>query len=247
MNNLKPIDSPSGTQKNINETPEFFVPGNGLRIEDYIDLNDISGVHHLARYAWASTILPQQGRLLDIACGAGYGTHMLALENPNLQVTGVDYDPRAIEHAKSNYSASNLTFNVGNLIEWNYLDGRVLGEFDVIISFDTIEHLLHREIALINLAENLSSEGILLFSTPSGHASPLLNPAWEHHKIEYSANLLLNLMSRFFGTVRYPDNGTLPNQEYWIGLNSGRNIYLNMMNPIVCSDPIKKRTSHAQP
>lgn len=226
-------------QKDLAETSEFFIPKKGYEIEDYIKANDISGVHHLARYMWAQTILPRQGKVLDIACGAGYGTHMLALANPNLEVVGVDYDPRAIEFAKANYTASNLSFCSGNLVEWVYPDGTPLGEFNVIVSFDTIEHLLHREIALVNFAENLSADGILLFSTPCGHDKPLLNPAWEHHKIEYGANILLNIMSRFFSRILYPDNGSLPNQDFWVKLNLNRNIYWNRMNPIVCSEPVK--------
>lgn len=226
-------------EKDLNETSEFFTPKEGWSIENYIEADEISGVHHLARYAWANTILPPQGRLLDIACGAGYGTYSLALQHPDLEIIGIDYDERAIEYARSNYLASNLKFEIGNLVEWKYKNGDILGEFDIIVSFDTLEHLLHREIALINFAENLSQEGVLLFSTPSGHVDPLLNPGWEHHKIEYSANVLLNLMSRFFQTVQYPDNGSLPNNEFWLKLNSSQNIYWNRMNPIVCSDPIK--------
>jgi 2-polyprenyl-3-methyl-5-hydroxy-6-metoxy-1,4-benzoquinol methylase len=226
-------------KKDLNETTEFFTPKEGWSIENYIEANDRSGTHHLARYAWANTILPESGKLLDIACGAGYGAYTLALQHPDLEIYGIDYDERAIEYAKENYQAPNLKFELGNIVEWKYFNGANLGVFDIIISFDTIEHLLHREIALINFAENLSKNGILLFSTPCGHAEPLLNPGWEHHKIEYSANVLLNLFSRFFRVVKYPDNNSLTNYDFWLKLNTPTPIYLNRMNPIVCSDPIK--------
>jgi 2-polyprenyl-3-methyl-5-hydroxy-6-metoxy-1,4-benzoquinol methylase len=225
--------------KDILETIEFFVPTPNKSLEDYIKEGNASAIHHLARYTWVQTLLPATGRVLDIACGAGYGSYLLATANPALEVIGVDYDLRAIEFAKSNYVASNLCFFKGDLVEWTFEDGSQLGSYDVIVCFDTIEHLLHREVALINLAQNLHSNGLLIFSTPSGHTKPLLNPGWEHHKIEYSGNLLLNLIRRFFGEVLFPDNGSLPNLAFWLALNENKNIYWNRMNPLVCTKPIK--------
>lgn len=228
--------------KSPKETIEFFVPNEKYTLQDYIDANDTSATHHIARYLWAKEILPSSGKVLDIACGAGYGTSMLAQSNPKLDVIGIDYDQRAVDYARANYKSSNLQFFDGDIVEWKYNDGKPLkdlGEFDVIVCFDTIEHLRHREIALINLSHFLSPTGMLLFSTPAGHKSPRLNPDWEHHKIEYSPNILLNLMKRFFGKVLYPLNDSLPNIEFWDELNRTRSIYPKLANPLVCSLPIK--------
>jgi 2-polyprenyl-3-methyl-5-hydroxy-6-metoxy-1,4-benzoquinol methylase len=184
-------------------------------------------------------VVPTRGTVLDVACGAGYGTALIARAHPNLTVVGVDYDKRAIDYAIANYSAPNLTFAHGNLVDWTFSDGAAMGRYDCVISFDTIEHILHREIALINIAENLREHGCLLLSTPSGHAVPVLNPAWEHHKIEYSASYLYNFMRRFFRIVKTADDGSLPNLAFWNELNVSETIYWNRMNPLACYDPLQ--------
>lgn len=229
------------------EEVEFFVPRQGLELEPYLSQGDLMAVHHLARYQWAIEVIRKRKpkRILDIACGAGYGSYLIAQACPNVQVIGGDYDAASIRHAQAHYSAPNLRYQRSDMVIWRTLDAKEqmvsLGEFDMIISFDTIEHLLHREIALLNLTENLSDKGALLFSTPSGTRFNQLNPGWEHHKIEYSFSDLGNLMSRFFKKVLSPADARFPAKDYWDKLNATQHVYLNLMNPLICSEPIKLR------
>ena len=230
--------------KNLSTTIEFFVPKRGHDVAAYIAAGEKQGIHHVGRYQWASEVLRRRSprRILDVACGAGYGAKMYADACPGAEVVGVDYDERAVEWARRHYRAPNLSYRVGNMVTWAYGDGSPMGEFDAASSFDTIEHLLHREIALIQFAENLSPAGVLLFSTPCGHSVTRLNPEWEHHKIEYSHFDLRNLMCRFFRNVLTPEEGTLPYLEFWTRvINAGAPRYLNRFNPIACLDPIKAR------
>lgn len=243
-------------KKEISETIEFFIPSQGLDVRAYIDqpnppeINTKAGrlrkqaIHHLGRYEWAALVLSNMnpGRILDVACGAGYGSYLLARSLPECQVVGGDYDIRAVEHATENYGhLPNLTFRQLDIVTWTEgSDGTPISSFDYIVSFDTIEHLLHREIALINLCENLPDEGMLLFSTPCGKKENLLNPGWEHHKIEYSHRYLFNLMKRFFQKVMIPDNGSLPELAYWHDvINKGEQRYFLRGNPMVCTGPIR--------
>lgn len=234
---------------------EFFVPLQGLKLDHYLE--NIPGetsspkekrlhkqaVHHLARYNWAVQVLQQFSgeRVLDVACGAGYGTYLLAQALPEIQFVGGDYDHRAVQHASENYGAlPNLTYQALDMVSWESLDGTALGTFDRIVSFDTLEHLSFREIALINIAERLTDDGILLLSTPCGHANNKLNPDWEHHKIEYSHIYLVNLMKRFFSDVRTPEKNDLPLIEFWRSVvNRSHPLYLNKANPLFCRNPIK--------
>jgi 2-polyprenyl-3-methyl-5-hydroxy-6-metoxy-1,4-benzoquinol methylase len=226
------------TAKNIDSTIEFFIPTLGPEIEPYLERNDISGVHHLARYHWAVRVLSdlRPRRIIDIACGAGYGTAMIARACPQASILGVDYDERAVAHARRAASTTNLSFSQGNMITWRDGGGQRLGEFDAIISFDTIEHLEHRDIALLQLSRNLKAGGILLLSTPCGHDVTILNPAWEHHKAEYSHSDLRELLSKFFRQVLTPDHNhdDFPGVAFWDALNREKTIYLNRGNPIVC-------------
>ena len=241
-------EATTGAQKDQHETIEYWVPKGGLDVRVYVEHEHKQGIHHLGRYTWAVPVVAGRERIIDIACGAGYGSKLLADAHPDTEVLGVDYDARAIEFARKNYSAPNLRYESGNLVEWTTRAGAPLGEFDCALSFDTIEHLLHREIALIHFAEHLTPDGILLLSTPCGKPTNLLNPGWEHHKIEYSFYSLHNLLKRFFGTVLHSEAGTLPNQEFWDRVINGDKMrYLNRMNPVVCMQPIQLDGVTGQP
>lgn len=236
-------DSPIATGKDRESTIEFWIPKGGLDVRKYIEHEHKQGIHHLGRYTWAIPVVEGCRRILDIACGAGYGSKLLADAHPDAEIVGVDYDERAIDHARKTYEGKNLSYRVGNVVTWREGDGKPLGRFDAIVSFDTIEHLLHREIALLELAENLSPDGMLLLSTPCGKPDDKLNPGWEHHKIEYSYHSLQNLLRRFFGTVLHTGDGSLPNQAFWDDvINRDKPRYLNRMNPVVCLQPIQLRS-----
>jgi SAM-dependent methyltransferase len=242
--------------KDLAETIEFFVPSEGLDLQHYLDKvlpEDAipksvrlrkQAVHHLARYYWATKVLSkcQPGRVLDVACGSGYGSRILAEALPGFSITGGDYDSRAVEHATKTYGGlENLNYSPVDVVTWRNPETEDrLADFDYIVSFDTIEHLLHREIALINFSEHLSPDGLLLLSTPCGRDEDLLNPGWEHHKIEYSYRHLFNIMQRFFEKVLIPDDGSLPELAFWKDVVNGRRQeYLLRCNPMVCSSPIR--------
>ena len=240
--------------KNLSEETEFFVPNEGLDLRHYLDQTlppDASpkairlrkqAVHHLSRYYWAARVLSTRkpGTVLDVACGSGYGSAILAQALPEFTIVGGDYDPRAVEYATAEHGTiANLQYRNADIVTWTDCSTEEsIGKFDYIVSFDTLEHILHREIALINFTENLNSDGALIFSTPAKKEN-LLNPGWEHHKIEYSYRHLYNLLKRFFVFVGIPDNGTLPELAFWTDIVNGRNQeYLLRGNPMVCEKPI---------
>ncbi len=242
---MKELFNQTGIKKDLNETHEFFTPQFGLEIDEYIRKEDKQGIHHLGRYHWAKQVLSSlsPNSILDIACGMGYGSFILASHLNPTKVVGADYDIRGIDIAKRTYRRNNLFYVLGNIVSWECSHGEsteLLGSYDAIISFDTIEHLLHREIALIRITQNLSANGVLLLSTPCGHSTSRLNPGWEHHKLEYSYVDLQNFLKRFFDTVLIPEDGNLPNMDYWENvINKGKIRYLNTSNPVVCLNPIK--------
>lgn len=89
-------------------------------------------------------------------------------------------------------------------------------------------------------ASNLSNDGVLLLFTPCGHSRTRFNPEWEHHKIKYSHTVLYKLLRRFFQNVLHTGNGTFPNQKFWDNvINAGSRRYSNVMNPVVCTEPIR--------
>lgn len=226
-----------------NATPpeaEHFVPPAGLDVKTYIDKGDIDGAHHLIRYLWATRILAplhRDGSVLDIACGAGYGSYLLAQALPQAQVVGADYDPQAIHFAQAHYRLPNLEYRRGDVHQWSATLGDTV--YTTIVSFDTLEHCPHREIMLESLVDHLSSDGRLLFSTPSGDPETNFNPKWNAHKIEYNAASLYDFLSRYFRTIRRPEESDFPGREVFDAFKGSSLTYCLRLNPVLCTDPIK--------
>ena len=170
--------------KNPAVVDEHFVPTLGLELEPYIQRGNTTGVHHLIRYQWTLDMLSNLKSvrtLLDIACGSGYGSFMIAGNFPAIRVTGADYDHAVVERAQKTYRLPNLSFHYGDAASWDETIGPMV--FDCITCFDTIEHIAARELAMENLVNHLSEDGYVFFSTPCGWSSNNLNPKWQYHKL----------------------------------------------------------------
>lgn len=116
---------------------------------------------HLHRYAFARAFARGR-RVLDAACGEGYGSALLA-ELAD-RVVGVDISPQAIEHARGRYAArANLMFEQADAVAFV---ARPAEQFDLVVSFETLEHLAEQEALLDGFARALAPEGVLLISTP---------------------------------------------------------------------------------
>jgi len=214
------------------------VPSCGLTLDEYITAGDTCGSHHVSKYTWATLVLREAAptRVLDVACGSGYGSYMIARALPDTRVMGVDYDMGAVREAATAYASPNLEFRVGDATRWEDTIGE--GLFDCIVSFDTIEHVNHRDIMMRHLVEHLAADGMLLFSTPCGALDDDLAPGWPAHKIEYSTASLFDMLSRYFGTILRPDDDSLPHREVFDAINDSGIEYLLKLNPVICRDPI---------
>lgn len=91
---------------------------------------------HVARYEWVAARLPKGSRVLDLACGVGYGARILA--DAGHLVTAVDASREAIDYGKAHYAHERINF-VNELAEDVSVDD--VGTFDALVSFETIEHL----------------------------------------------------------------------------------------------------------
>ena len=116
---------------------------------------------HVHRYA-AVLDLAAGRKILDIASGEGYGSALLATKAA--EVVGVDVDKAATAKASQIYAARrNLTFidaDAGSLPFGP-------AEFDLVVSFETIEHIEHQEQMIEEIARVLKPGGILVISTPN--------------------------------------------------------------------------------
>ena len=100
--------------------------------------------------------------VLDIASGEGYGSALLA--SGATRVTGVDIDPQTVQGATQKYSSnnSNLEFKQGSA------DNIPLhsGLFDVVVSFETIEHHDNHVEMMREIKRVLKLGGLLIISSP---------------------------------------------------------------------------------
>lgn len=124
---------------------------------------DIIYLEHLVRYISLASLVKNK-KILDIACGSGYGSDLLSSSGAK-RVYGVDVSKEAIEYCRNEYKRSNLFFLEGDASKIPLGDDSV----DVVISFETIEHISHEKQLefLSEIKRVLRKNGILVISTPN--------------------------------------------------------------------------------
>ena len=163
-------------------TGERFVPG----------VTGDTLLEHLHRYALAQLLAPGK-RVLDMACGEGYGSYMLAARAAS--VIGVDIAEEAIVHAREKYSAGNLEFRQGDCTDLPLPDASV----DLVVCFETLEHHGEHDAMLAELRRVLTPDGVLLLSTPDRrHYSDERDYANPFHVRELYADEFRQLVSTYF-------------------------------------------------
>lgn len=161
-------------------------------------------LEHLHRYAFARDLASRKD-VLDIACGEGYGSYLLA--GTAKTVIGVDLSEEVIRHARSKYVIPNLEFLQGDCTRIPLGDSSV----DMVVSFETIEHHNQHEAMLGEIKRVLRPDGVLVISTPERHLlNKLTQQRNEYHVKELSLAEFAQLLtghfnnSAFFGQrVRY--------------------------------------------
>lgn len=118
---------------------------------------------HWHRYLFVAQYA-QGKRVLDVACGEGYGSALLARHAAS--VLGVDVSADAVAHAQARYGdAPNLDYRCADCRSIPEADAR----FDLIVSFETIEHIdADAQAAFLReIARLLTPEGMLIISSPN--------------------------------------------------------------------------------
>lgn len=150
---------------------------------------------HFARYAMALEFVAGK-RVLDCACGEGYGSALLA--GRAISVLGLDCADQAVAHARARYQKSNLRFDVADATALT-LDACV----DVVVSFETLEHLAAHDAMLAGFKRALTANGLLLLSSPDKlNYSDIPGYQNEFHVKELYRAELETLLARHFKYVR---------------------------------------------
>jgi SAM-dependent methyltransferase/chromosome segregation ATPase len=170
----------------LEETGERFHPS----------MRGVIRYEHMHRYALCLDLV-EGCDVLDIASGEGYGSMLLASRAK--RVVGVDVDSRAVEHARHSYYRPNVRFLVGDCTEMPVADA----SFDVVVSFETIEHIEEHDRMLSEVRRVLRPGGRLVISSPNklvySDDVRFSNP-FHVHELYYDE--FVRLLERHFACVR---------------------------------------------
>lgn len=152
---------------------------------------------HAARYVFALPFVEQRS-ILDIACGTGYGIGLM--QTKAAFVAGVDADEDAARDAVEE-CAENAAALLGNGLGLPFADE----SFDVITSFETLEHLDERSAFLTELDRVLKSGGTLLLSTPNANYTQPTDgkPSNPFHVHEYTPDELADELGVHFSVEQF--------------------------------------------
>ena len=122
---------------------------------------------HVIRYQWAATYIRQGDRVLDAACGLGYGSYFFGQMTSITSVTGIDGSEYGIDYARQNFASMDkkISFKQGYLP--NCLSEFEDGYFDAIVSFETLEHVEDPEALLTEFERILAPGGRIIVSVPN--------------------------------------------------------------------------------
>lgn len=149
---------------------------------------------HIASYRLAESYCRGK-RVLDLGCGSGYGTARIAKVASHVQ--GVDVSEEAVAYARQRYPAANLAF------DRIHADSALpFGDktFDVVLSFQVIEHVSDDARYLAEAARVLADGGRLVLITPDRlhRLLPAQRPWNRWHLREYGMSDLQHLVSGSF-------------------------------------------------
>lgn len=148
---------------------------------------------HLKRYEFARPLC-EGLRVLDAACGVGYGTAYLG--ERAARVIGVDVSEEALAYGRERYGGRNIEFIRADLQALPFGDA----SFDVVCAFEAIEHLDDPERFVAEAARVLHRDGVLIASTPNVRATTH-SPDNPFHRVELAPRDFESLLAERFSSV----------------------------------------------
>lgn len=194
---------------------------------------------HIHRYEVATTYVEQRMKILDLACGNGFGTAKL-FQYGGVSVIGGDISQEAVNYCVLKYSQSIRT----GKLEFRKMDATRLdfedAAFDMVVSFETLEHVQQAEQVIREFCRVLRPNGILLLSTPNRIVSSpngiVENP---YHMKEFSYDELQQLLGKQFSKLK------LGGQRY-VRYSDGRKWFARMVERALYQRGIRKLSLRIQ-
>lgn len=151
---------------------------------------------NLSYYKFAAKMVGKNKRVLEVGCNEGLGTWVLAVECGYAK--GLDLDERAIQVAQSNWQDPRIDFEATDFLKYEQ------GEFDAVVTFDTIEHIFSDNIDQwwSKMTSSLKHDGIAVVTTPNLNSQVYASEVAKiGHVNVYTAERLEAEMRRYFSHV----------------------------------------------
>ena len=200
----------AGGEVTVNDKgPSPLLEPTGERYLPWLEEASI-GYEHVHRYAYATQFV-QNKRVLDLACGEGYGSYLLAKTAKS--VAGIDIDNNTIKHARNKYIKQNLEFRVGSITEVP-IGGESI--FDVAVCFEALEHIEDHQKLLSEVKRLLTPEGVFIVSTPNKTVysdEPQFNNPFHVHELYFDE--FRELLEKYFKNVKFLGQRIYCNSNIW--------------------------------
>jgi SAM-dependent methyltransferase len=144
------------------------------------DHGDGTVEEHLARYRWVRAHMRDVSRVLDAACGTGYGRLVLTEDSWRRRIVSCDLSVPALEFGRDHYGLEPVVADVQRLPVRD-------GSFTVVVGLETVEHVPEPDRYLSEMARVLVPGGQMFLSTPNADVSVGGNP---HHLEEFTGGEL---------------------------------------------------------
>jgi SAM-dependent methyltransferase len=154
-------------------------------------------LRHVFAYEYAKRLIGSETTVLEVGCGEGYGTTLLA--QVAAQVTGLDVDAQTIAHAAEKYRRQGLEFKHYDGHRMPFADSC----FDVVVSFQVVEHVHDDSWFAAEAARVTKPGGVFILTTPnrSYRLRPGQKPWNRFHLREYDASSLEATLHSHFTDV----------------------------------------------
>jgi 2-polyprenyl-3-methyl-5-hydroxy-6-metoxy-1,4-benzoquinol methylase len=225
------IDSEISPGKELNETsPSITSSGEpaleytGERMVPEANHGQLIYTEHLARYMFAAQFAAGK-TVLDFGSGEGYGVSILA-HHGAASVSGIDISPVAVEHARKKYLLQSIDFVCADCLRAPFTDKY----FDLITSFEVIEHLTDHAGYIGEVCRLLKEDGTLIISTPNITNSDGSNC---FHLKELGLNEFIFLLRTTFKNVKiYAQTDLICSMVYDTEDKSNSSFLLETMEPL---------------
>ena len=153
---------------------------------------------HLHRYEEVLKPLSGNETILDIACGSGFGTHLLSTSSTG-KVYGGDLSSKAINLCQKTWNKDNLSYGIMDGTQLRFEDNT----FDVVVSFETIEHTTRFNEMIQELKRVVKPNGTIYLSTPNikvnSPSGIVTNP---YHKQEWDYTEFTKILKTHFSKFK---------------------------------------------